>query len=536
MKARFLALSLALALLISLFSVSVSAADEITYPVEGGDLYFDPATGTVTKCDFAVTAAEIPYEIGGVPVTAIGNLAFENCEALASVSIPDTVTSIGRHAFAYCHSLTEITLPDSVYKIEDQAFFDCTALKKVDLGRGVLLIGRDILWGTAYLRNRDNWKDGLLYAGDILIKADTALTGVVKLPENTRVVAGSAFYACTSLTAVILPQGLQAIGTEGFYYCIDLEQLELPDSLSYIGEAAFRYCASLREVKSGSGLEQIGKSAFEYCGKLSKVTLGRQLKDIGSYAFAECDELTEIRFLGDAPKLGEYPFDTYSYSAKEYAPTPGLSLCYVSCTSGWESPQWKGYPTKTWHPSDSFTDVPPSSWFCGSVDYALCKGLMNGVSATQFAPEEPMTRAMLVTVLWRYAGAPIEGTNHFSDVPEGTWYTEAVAWASHNGVVNGVGNGCFEPDGAITREQMAVILHRYCGSIGIDTAARAELSTFPDAAKISSYAAEALSWAVKTGLITGSAQGGEVYLEPQGDATRAQVATVLMRLIENILQ
>ena len=188
-------------------------------------------------------------------------------------------------------------------------------------------------------------------------------------------------------------------------------------------------------------------------------------------------------------------------------------------------------------PGKNFTDMPkPWEWSHAGIDYAIENGLMNGVSTTKFEPDESMTRAMLVTVLWRYAGEPNEGVNNFTDVPNGTWYTKAVAWAAHNGVVNGVGNGRFDPDGEITREQMAVILFRYCGSIGIDTSARADLSAFPDAPKVSGYAVEALSWAVKTGLITGSAEGGKVYLEPQGNATRAQGATILMRFIKNVVE
>ena len=147
-----------------------------------------------------------------------------------------------------------------------------------------------------------------------------------------------------------------------------------------------------------------------------------------------------------------------------------------------------------------------------------------------------MTRAMLVTVLWRYAGQPVEGSNSFTDVSSNVWYTQAVAWAAENGIVTGIGGGRFNPDGQITREQLAVILYRYCKSIGIDTSDVADITTFPDANQVSGYAIEALSWAVKTGLVTGSATGGKVYLEPRGNATRAQVATILMRFIQNVVE
>ena len=188
-------------------------------------------------------------------------------------------------------------------------------------------------------------------------------------------------------------------------------------------------------------------------------------------------------------------------------------------------------------PGRSFTDMPPAGvWSHAGIDYVISHGLMNGMSTTSFQPEGSMTRAMLVTVLWRYAGQPVEGSNSFTDVPSNVWYTQAVAWAAEKGIVTGIGGGRFNPDGQITREQLAVILYRYCKSIGIDTSDAADITTFPDANQVSGYAIEALSWAVRTGLVTGSAAGGKVYLEPQGNATRAQVATILMRFIQNVVE
>ena len=142
-----------------------------------------------------------------------------------------------------------------------------------------------------------------------------------------------------------------------------------------------------------------------------------------------------------------------------------------------------------------------------------------------------MTRAMLVTVLWRLDGKPApKSANSFADVPGGQWYTEPVAWAAENGIVNGVGDNKFDPEGNITREQMATILYRYCNGKGIDTSKQGSLSGFPDAGKVSSYATTALQWTVAEGIIGGS----DGKLLPQGNATRAQAATILMRFIENI--
>ena len=158
---------------------------------------------------------------------------------------------------------------------------------------------------------------------------------------------------------------------------------------------------------------------------------------------------------------------------------------------------------------------------------------MNGVSEEKFAPDETMTRAMLVTVLWRRADSPKPtATNPFTDVPEGKWYTDAVIWAASEGVVNGVAKGRFDPDGNITREQMATVLYRYSSGKGEDVSATADLSVYPDAARVSGWARTALAWANGSGIINGSSENGSRYLQPNGNATRAQVAAILMRYIE----
>ncbi len=182
--------------------------------------------------------------------------------------------------------------------------------------------------------------------------------------------------------------------------------------------------------------------------------------------------------------------------------------------------------------SKRFTDVNTSYWYHSCIDYAVSHELFGGTSATTFEPDAPMTRAMLVTVLWRYEGQPKGYSSTFSDVnaKDGGWYADAVAWAAANGVVNGVGNNRFDPNGKITREQMAAILYRYAEKKGMDTSKRGNISAFPDAGSVSAYASDAIRWAVGEQIINGS----DGKLLPQGNATRAQVAAILMRFAENI--
>ena len=178
-----------------------------------------------------------------------------------------------------------------------------------------------------------------------------------------------------------------------------------------------------------------------------------------------------------------------------------------------------------------FTDVKESDWFYDAVVYAYINELFNGTSATTFSPNGTTTRSMLVTVLWRMEGAPtVNSTNPFTDVAAGTWYTDAVVWANDAGIVNGTSATTFDPDGSVTREQIATILYRYAKIKGWDISGASSLSTFLDGAQASDWAARAMEWTYAEGLITGK-NGGR--LDPQGQASRAEVATILMRLLES---
>ena len=185
-------------------------------------------------------------------------------------------------------------------------------------------------------------------------------------------------------------------------------------------------------------------------------------------------------------------------------------------------------------PDLPFSDVTESDWFYDAVTYAYENGLMDGVGAGLFAPNSETTRAQLVTILHRLAGQPApSGDSGFSDVETGTWYTDAVAWAAQNGIVNGVSDTQFAPGDDITREQLAVILYRYATYQGYDVSQRADLSGFVDAGTISTYAQEALSWANAQGLVLGFEDDS---LRPQGNASRAQIAAVLMRFCQTVAE
>lgn len=178
----------------------------------------------------------------------------------------------------------------------------------------------------------------------------------------------------------------------------------------------------------------------------------------------------------------------------------------------------------------NFTDVKESDWFFKGVAYVVDKGIMSGISENEFAPSGKLTRAMLVQMLYNMESRPAcDAENAFIDVPVGQWYTDAVIWANDAKIVSGMGEGLFAPNMEITREQMVAMLYNYAKFKGYDVTASADLSAFADTASVSTWAQPAMQWAVAEGYISGM---GDSQLAPQGTATRAEIASVIMRFME----
>lgn len=178
----------------------------------------------------------------------------------------------------------------------------------------------------------------------------------------------------------------------------------------------------------------------------------------------------------------------------------------------------------------AFTDVSPSAWYAQAVEYVSENGLMSGTGGGKFSPGTPMTRAMLATVLHRMDGSLVPAKAHgFSDVPGGAYYERAVAWAAENGIVSGVGGGRFGSGSHITRQDLAVMLYRYGSFKGYDLSVSGDLSIFSDSSRVAGYARQAMQWAVGASIM----QGDSGRLMPTGDASRAQVAVMLMRFAQH---
>ena len=246
----------------------------------------------------------------------------------------------------------------------------------------------------------------------------------------------------------------------------------------------------------------VTKSGYTFLGWFTAASGGVQVKQI------------------EATETGEKTF--YARWQKNVLPPPPI-------TPG--TPSAPVTPAKPAAPVGlPFADVSGSDWFYNDVRYVYEKGIMDGTGADRFSPNAPLTRAMIVTILYRMAGSPsVSGSSDFTDVAAGKWFAKAVAWAAANGIVNGYGSGLFGPNDPVTREQLAAILYRYAVYGGMTAVTLEEnLGGFADTAQLSAYAIQAMNWAVGQGLINGSGSN----LVPKAQATRAQVAAIIHRYLE----
>ena len=180
------------------------------------------------------------------------------------------------------------------------------------------------------------------------------------------------------------------------------------------------------------------------------------------------------------------------------------------------------------YPDMPFIDVNPNSWYYSAIEFVYNKGIMNGVTASSFNPDGTITRGMIVTMLWRMAGEPSAVSAGFADVAADSYYAKAIAWAANNGIIEGYSASSFGPNDAITREQLATVLYRYAKYLGYTTTG-SSLSGYYDASRVSSWAKDAMGWAVKNGVVTGLSS---TWLNPNGTASRAEAAQMFMNFYE----
>ena len=313
---------------------------------------------------------------------------------------------------------------------------------------------------------------------------------------------------------VTVPAGKECMVYNGNPYLIELK---IENNTLYarglcigIGEVSISVGNAIDRIEIGSG-DHICKSERK----------GATCTEDG-YELERCEYCGVITEKIVKPATG-HKIDAQQTVQEPTATKDGLSTGYCSrCEQNVELPI-----------SRIFTDTQPDWFYSDALDYCYEKGIINGLTANTFGPGETLNRAQLVTMLYRHAGSPeVEGENLFTDVPDGQFYTNAVIWASANGIVNGYEDSSFRPGNPINRQEIVTMLHRYVVSLGKDNGERSDLSAFTDLDQLMGFAADAMGWAVANGIINGIS---ETELGPRQSANRAQTVTILYRTITGIL-
>ena len=411
-------------------------------------------------------------------------------EKIKTVVVEDGVSTIGGCAFASCTNLTGVSLPGSLVSIGHKAFMSCGNLMSVDLSEGLRTIDSGAFYDCG------------------------SLTGI-DLPDSLTSIGDSAFYGC-GLTGIDIPDNTASIGACAFYGCGSLTKVNLPDSLTSINDYVFTSCGFAR-IDLPENLDSIGMCAFSNCGNLTSINFPDGLSAICNYAFSNCTSLTEMTFTGNWPSI--YGASFANVTATAYYPKGNITWA-----SSKKRQNFGG--TITWVRSDydKFEDVVPGTYYEEPVQWAVKKGIANGVDDSHFAPGAACTRAQVVTFLWRAAGSPepASASNPFADVSEGSYYYKAVLWAAEKGITAGTSATAFFPNAPCTRGQVVTFLWRFQGK-----PASGGSNVFGDVAP-GAYCYDAVLWAVEKGITQGMGDGTFGTASP---CSRAQIVTFLYRTL-----
>lgn len=351
------------------------------------------------------------------------------------------------------------------------------------------------------------------------------VAGSFKLGDKVRITGHTSSYQGERQLSISLGS-IEKIGETTPVQPTKITAAQLND-LSYLGSLVTLE-GTVTDVSYANGLVQ------DILVKDAAGNIGRVFID--GYITTDADvQGLEVGCKISATGLASYD-NTYSGDSSLYPRIRVRDRAEIICSEGGDEPDNPDIPlppvtpTPTPTPELPFDDVKPGDWFYNDVVYVYEKGIMDGVDNRVFSPNTTLNRAMFVTMLYRVAGEPtVSKTADFSDVPGDTWFSDAVAWASSQGIVDGFDDDLFGPYNSLTREQLATILYRYAKWSGRSTYAPTDaLTGFADADKVSSYALDAMRWAVYTGLMQGSENG----LEPQSSASRAQVAAIIHRFLD----
>ena len=502
-------------------------------------------------------------------VTAIGDLAFESCKALTAAPIPETVTEIGASAFTGCTALTDVTIPAGVSTIPEDCFRGCTALTDIDLPSTVTSVGHNAFTDCTALKDvrcygaapavepgnseahsfepatvtvhynpAMNWTldaDGKWQGYTVSDKGACLHTDYGTTERTVPATCGEAGRVdtiCSNCGEVISTRELPPTGAHDWgngvvttapaettpgvrtFTCTVCDQTRT-EAIPATGAHDYRFTTTVAPTCTDGGYDLYTCSG---CGATEK----RNLTDAAGHKWDGGTVTTAPT--ETTPGVRTYTCAVCSQTRTEAIPATGAS----TCTGGPSCPSY------------GLHDVAgPDYWAHKGIDYCVRNRLMSGVGAGTFSPDTACTRAQIVKILYNLSGNQTDYSYYylpFTDVAPGAWYYNAVAWAYCNDVTSGTSATTFTPNAAITRQQLVTFLYRYTVKYAPEfTGNAAPISAFPDAGSVANWAYAAMSWAVGNGLIKGNAHdNGLDYLDPNGSATRAQTATIIMRYCQLI--
>ena len=502
-------------------------------------------------------------------VTAIGDLAFESCKALTAAPIPETVTEIGASAFTGCTALTDVTIPAGVSTIPEDCFRGCTALTDINLPGTVTSVGHNAFTGCTALKDvrcygaapavepgnseahsfepatvtihynpAMNWTldaDGKWQGYTVSDKGACLHTDYGTTERTVPATCGKAGRVdtiCGNCGEVISTRELPPTGAHDWGNGV--VTTAPTETTPGVRTLTCTVCGDIREET----IPATGAHDYQFTKNVAPTCTD------GGYDLYTCSGCgaTERRNLTDA---AGHKWDGGTVTTAPTETTPGVRTytCTVCGQTRTEAIPATGASTCTGGPSCpsyGLHDVAgPDYWAHKGIDYCVRNRLMSGVGAGTFSPDTACTRAQIVKILYNLSGNQTDYSYYylpFTDVAPGAWYYNAVAWAYCNDVTSGTSATTFTPNAAITRQQLVTFLYRYTVKYAPEfTGNAAPISAFPDAGSVANWAYAAMSWAVGNGLIKGNAHdNGLDYLDPNGSATRAQTATIIMRYCQLI--
>lgn len=502
-------------------------------------------------------------------VTAIGDLAFESCKALTAAPIPETVTAIDKAAFTGCTALTDVTIPAGVSTIPEDCFRGCTALTDIDLPGTVTSVGHNAFTGCTALKDvrcygaapavePGNSEAHSFEPATVTVHYNPAMNWTLDADGKWQGYTVSDKGACThtdyGTTERTMPATCGEAGRVDTI-CSNCGEVistrELPPTGAHVWDNGVvttaptettpgvrtRTCTVCGDIREET-IPATGAHDYQFTKNVAPTCTD------GGYDLYTCSGCgaTERRNLTDA---AGHKWDGGTVTTAPTETTPGVRTftCTVCGQTRTEAIPATGASTCTGGPSCpsyGLRDVAgPDYWAHKGIDYCVRNRLMSGVGAGTFSPDTACTRAQIVKILYNRSGNQTDYSYYylpFTDVAPGAWYYNAVAWAYCNDVTSGTSATTFTPNAAITRQQLVTFLYRYTVKYAPEfTGNAAPISAFPDAGSVANWAYAAMSWAVGNGLIQGNAHdNGLDYLDPNGSATRAQTATIIMRYCQLI--